>query len=129
MKRRCCDPNRNQYERYGGRGIIVCDAWLDYKTFEKWALENGWQKGLTIDRIDNDGNYEPDNCQFITRSENSKKDNGIPVNQLDLNGNIIATYSSAIEAERQTGISNIDRVGKGNRKTAGGYKWLKVGGK
>uniref|UniRef100_A0A6M3LHT2 Uncharacterized protein n=1 Tax=viral metagenome TaxID=1070528 RepID=A0A6M3LHT2_9ZZZZ len=73
MKRRCYNPSRKDYKRYGGRGIIVCQEWLDYKTFEKWALANGYRKGLTIDRIDNDGDYEPSNCRFITRAENNLK--------------------------------------------------------
>jgi len=73
MRQRCYNLNDKGYKYYGGRGISVCDAWADYKTFEKWALENGWQKGLTIDRINNNGNYEPNNCQFITQSENNKK--------------------------------------------------------
>ena len=73
MKLRCTNPKDKAYRRYGGRGIKICDEWLDYMKFKHWALENGYEPGLTIDRIDNDGNYEPDNCQFITQSENSKK--------------------------------------------------------
>ena len=71
MKGRCYNKNRPRYKNWGGRGICVCDAWLHYKTFEKWCLDNGWQRGLTIDRIDNNGNYEPSNCQIKTRAENS----------------------------------------------------------
>ena len=56
MKERCYDPNDKRYHRYGGRGIKICDEWLnDYKSFEKWAIENGYSEELTIDRIDNDG--------------------------------------------------------------------------
>ena len=74
MKQRCYNPNAQKYKRYGERGIKICDEWLSsFKAFENWCLDNGWQKGLTIDRIDNDGDYCPDNCQFITRSENSKR--------------------------------------------------------
>jgi len=75
MKQRCYDQTRKNYKWYGGRGITICNEWLDYKTFEKWALENGWNKLLTIDRIDNNGNYEPSNCHFILREDNSSKGN------------------------------------------------------
>jgi hypothetical protein len=74
MKRRCYDPKRKAYINYGGRGIFVCDEWKnDVSKFIQWALGNGYQKGLTIDRIDNDKGYSPDNCQFLTLSENSAK--------------------------------------------------------
>lgn len=73
MKERCANPNNKRYDRYGGRGIKVCEEWLnDYYAFEKWALENGWREGLAIDRIDNDGNYEPTNCRFVTTAENNQ---------------------------------------------------------
>lgn len=74
MRARCYNKNNPRYKNYGGRGICVCDEWNESPAaFIGWALENGFKEGLTIDRIDNDGNYEPDNCQWITRSENSKK--------------------------------------------------------
>jgi len=73
MKARCLNPNHPKYHRYGGRGIKVCNEWLDIKGFSEWALNNGWEDGLSIDRINNDGNYCPENCQWITLSENSKK--------------------------------------------------------
>lgn len=72
MKDRCCNPKDKRYERYGGRGITICDEWLnDYSAFERWALSNGYSDDLTIDRIDNDGNYEPNNCRFVTVKENN----------------------------------------------------------
>lgn len=74
MKQRCTNPLVPHFARYGGRGITVCSEWLDdYRTFKQWALTNGYADNLTIDRIDNDGNYEPENCQWLTKSENSKK--------------------------------------------------------
>lgn len=77
MKRRCYYPKDICYNRYGGRGIAVCIEWKNsYQLFKTWAFLNGYQEGLTIDRLDNDGNYEPNNCQFLTMSENSKKRRG-----------------------------------------------------
>lgn len=74
MKARCQYPSMNGYHRYGGRGIKVCREWQNsYTAFRDWALAHGYQDGLTIDRIDNNGDYEPGNCQWITLSENVRK--------------------------------------------------------
>jgi len=69
---RCTNKNNKRYHRYGGRGISVCDDWLKYKNFRKWALSNGYSDKLFIDRIDNDGNYEPGNCRFISSAGNAQ---------------------------------------------------------
>lgn len=70
MKCRCYNKNNCNYKHYGARGIKVCNEWLGkngYKNFEKWALENGYKKELSLDKIDNDGNYSPDNCRWTTK--------------------------------------------------------------
>ena len=70
MKLRCYNSNHNAYQNYGGRGITVCDAWKNSsKAFFEWALANGYEEHLTLDRINNDGNYEPSNCRWITPRE------------------------------------------------------------
>jgi len=70
MRRRCYSLNFKQYSDYGGRGISVCSEWRsDFVSFLRWALDNGWEKGLTLDRINNDGNYEPKNCRWATWRE------------------------------------------------------------
>jgi hypothetical protein len=78
MLTRCYNPNAKSFSTYGGRGVQVCQEWHEYAAFRDWMYANGWQPGLTIDRINNDGNYEPSNCQILTRSENiSKRFSGI----------------------------------------------------
>lgn len=71
MKQRCQNPRCHAYQNYGARGITVCEEWQKFEPFCEWALENGYQKGLDLDRRDNDGNYSPDNCRWITRRENT----------------------------------------------------------
>jgi len=73
MKGRCMRETHPKYHRYGGRGIKIHDDWIEIEGFAAWALSNGWEEGLTLDRIDNDGNYCPENCRWITLSENSRK--------------------------------------------------------
>ena len=72
MMRRCYERSNKKYHRYGGRGISVCKEWHNFETFKAWAI-NDWFPKATLDRIDNDGNYCPENCQWLTASENSKK--------------------------------------------------------
>lgn len=68
MKSRCSDiKDEHHYKHYFGRGITVCDEWKnDFMNFYNWSMKNGYSDDLELDRIDNDGNYEPSNCQWIT---------------------------------------------------------------
>ena len=83
MKQRCFNQNNPSYPRYGGRGITICEEWLGdkgFNNFYKWSMENGYKEGLSIDRIDNDGNYEPSNCRWA--------DNYTQLNNYSRNKNI-----------------------------------------
>ena len=71
MKTRCSNPNCPFYSRYGGRGISICEEWLTFPPFYEWSIANGYNDDLTIDRIDNSGNYEPSNCKWSTQQEQS----------------------------------------------------------
>ena len=70
MKQRCFNEKNKTYKYYGGRGITVCEEWLNPSKFIDWCINNGWKEGLQIDRINNDGNYDPLNCRFVTRRTN-----------------------------------------------------------
>lgn len=73
-RQRCNNPKHRNYHRYGGRGIRVCEEWENNTgAFIEWALSHGYRDDLTLDRIDNDGDYCPENCQWITAAENSSK--------------------------------------------------------
>ena len=70
MRFRCTNPNHGSYHRYGGRGVSVCSEWAQsYVVFKAWALSSGYRQDLSIDRINNDGNYEPSNCRWATVTE------------------------------------------------------------
>ena len=77
MKQRCLNKNDKSYSNYGDRGIKICKEWLEFEPFYEWAIENGYREGLMIDRVDNDGNYEPDNCQWVKRKtqNNNRRNN------------------------------------------------------
>lgn len=69
MRSRCLNPNNKNYKHYGARGISVCKEWENFMSFKTWAISNGFSENLTIDRIDNDGDYCPQNCRWITQKE------------------------------------------------------------
>lgn len=99
MRERCRCETNSRYYRYGGRGISVCNDWnASFDNFREWALSHGYEEGLTLDRIDNDGNYEPTNCRFV----------GYDVQNNNFSRNKKVTYSgkalSLSEWSRLTGI-------------------------
>ena len=83
MKARCFNANSKNYKLYGGRGITICDEWAnDFEAFSAWALENGYEDNLSIDRKNTDGNYEPNNCEWATvEHQNNNKRNNVLITE------------------------------------------------
>lgn len=99
MRQRCFDKNQSHYKYYGGKGVTMCKEWMnDYSEFYKWSMNNGASKELTIDRIDNNGNYEPNNCRWVDSitQANNKTQNRI----IEYNGKKL----TVMQWSRYTGI-------------------------
>lgn len=73
MHQRCINPKSQRWIYYGGKGIKVCAEWFDIQAFYGWAMSNGYREGLSIDRVDSDGDYNPSNCRWITVAENTRR--------------------------------------------------------
>lgn len=92
MRSRCNNPNVHGYKYYGGRGISVCKEWNDFSSFSKWALSNGYENDLSIDRVDNDDDYNPSNCRWVDNftQQNNKSNrvtqfvNGVELTMLQI---------------------------------------------
>ena len=99
MRQRCSNPNNADFRWYGKLGIKLCEEWDDFSSFDKWALENGYSHGLTIDRVDCNGDYCPNNCRWITIADQQKSKRN----------RTMLTYKgrtkSVIEWSEETGIS------------------------
>lgn len=113
MKTRCYNPNDDFYADYGGRGIKVCDEWLDdFTSFYKWSMENGYKSHLTIDRIDNNGDYSPDNCRWVDlKTQGRNKRNNV---QVTINGET-KTLSEWAESEGINQKTLFTRYYRGDR--------------
>lgn len=107
MRQRCLNKKSKKYQQYGAKGIKICEEWNEYVNFKEWAMNNGYRDDLTIDRIDVKGNYEPNNCQFITNKLNSGKDKLFITKDLVLE--ILEQYSKGFQLKvllKKYNISN-----------------------
>lgn len=124
IKKRCLLPKTQGYKNYGGRGIEVCEEWKNsYLAFRDWALKNGYKEDLEIDRINVNGNYEPNNCRFVNNKQqaNNRRNNRL----LSVNGeiktiqewaDIMGVQRSLIANRKKLGWSDYDAVTKKPRK-------------
>lgn len=118
MKRRCTSPKTHGYKNYGGRGITICDEWLGeygFINFYNWAILNGFQEGLSLDRIDVNGNYEPSNCRWVTNDiqANNRRTNRF----IEYNGDshTISEWSKITGINKNTILTRL-RLGWGEEK-------------
>lgn len=102
MKRRCDNPKSREYKWYGARGIKVCGEWYDPKVFFDWAISNGYQAGLEIDRINNNGNYEPSNCRFTTHIINNRNKHDNHIVTIDGKTQCITAWAEEVGIHRST---------------------------
>lgn len=110
MRQRCYNLKYSRYFDYGGRGIKICDEWKnDFMNFYNWAMENGYRDGLTIDRIDVNGNYEPNNCRWITKE--AQQGNTRKSRFIEYNGEkkTLAEWSRIIKVSSNTIIFHLNK--------------------
>lgn len=116
IKQRCTNPNHPLYKWYGARGIKVCVEWLsDSELFVQWGILNGYKEGLTIDRIDNNKGYTPDNCRWVTNLENQRnKRNNVLIDGMalskycELHGIVYANVKSRRSKYKETPQQAVD---------------------
>lgn len=112
MKSRCYNKNNKNYHQYGGNGITVCNEWLDnYQTFRIWATENGYSDELTLDRIDFESDYTPNNCRWVSikKQQNNRSNN----RYIEFNGEVktLSEWCEDLGLNKSTISSRINREG------------------
>ena len=99
MKQRILNPNDKFFKDYGGRGITVCNEWLEFTPFRDWALSNGYAEGLQIHR-ENDGNYEPDSCKWVTPAENAQNRRNNVIKNMEIANEIRELWNTGNYTQR-----------------------------
>lgn len=112
MKDRCSNTKNKKYRIYGGRGIAVCEEWLnDFQTFYDWSMDNGYMEGLSIDRIDVNGNYCPENCRWATPKQQSNNTRNNHFLHHNGEAHTISEWAEITGIERCTISARINRYG------------------
>jgi hypothetical protein len=135
IRYRCYTKTCPVYHRYGGRGIKMSNEWFNsYHAFRDWSMQHGYADNLYIDRINNDGNYEPENCQWITRAENTRKANKIHQHRhanaskyyYGISPNGIYYYfenANKFSKKHNLNANGVRRVARGERNNYKGWKF------
>jgi len=120
MLNRCRNPNNQAFSHYGGRGISVCNVWHSFPAFRDWAEANGYRDDLSIDRINNDGNYEPSNCRWATQKEQGRNQ---PQNRAVIRSDG-RRFAYVADAAQMTGTTTSQIASAIRRNgTSGGFGW------
>lgn len=110
MKNRCYNPNVDRYDRYGGRGITVCEKWRDsFEAFYKWAIDNGYSDELSIDRKDVNGNYTPDNCRWISMDKQADNKSNSRIFEYNGEARTVSEWSKILDISRDIIWNRIKR--------------------
>ena len=132
MKKRCNNPKNKRYERYGGRGIGVCSEWAnDFQSFYDWAIKNGYADSLSIDRINVDGNYEPNNCRWIPFAQQQRNTSRSRFVTARGETRTIAEWAEITGIKRDTIKDRLNKLGWSEEEAVtiptmrmGGKRWL-----
>ena len=108
MFQRTINRNNNDYKNYGEKGIVVCNEWKDFIVFKEWALNNGYEEHLTIDRINNDGNYEPNNCRWVNRTVQNRNKRKIQRN--NKTGYLGVSIDNQIKNAKYRAVIRINKI-------------------
>ena len=112
MIERCYNPNSIAFPRYGGRGIKICKEWLEnYNNFKTWAINSGYQEGLSIDRIDSDGDYTPENCRWANDVEQANNKKCVEKYEYDGETHSIPEWARILGVKRELLRDRIHRLG------------------
>lgn len=120
IRSRCLDPDDKEYHCYGGRGIVICQQWIENPdSFVEWAKQSGFERRLQIDRKQNDGPYSPENCQWVTSQENNRNrtNNKLDVQKVAEIRKLLSEGSTQSSVARKFGVhhSLIGRIKSGNQ--------------
>lgn len=121
MKQRCYNIKNHNYKDYGGRGIAVCDEWCNsYLMFKEWAINNGYEEGLTIDRIDNNKGYSPNNCRWADRKQQARNRRSTRLTTYKGDTRPLTEWCEILNLNYWTVVSRLDRLGWSIEDALGG---------